>query len=88
MEIPGSLDKINITNLTTDFLRGYYVVIEQTLLFHLWLKKDKYLKSDFEIENGNVDSRAMKRIKHYLEHFKTQIIRNLNIFAFMVLYNN
>ena len=72
------IDEVVTPNLTTDFLRGYFGVIEETLLFHLWLKKDRYLKSDFEIENGNVDSRAMKRIKHYLEHFKTQIIRGGN----------
>ena len=68
----------NTPNLSTDYLRGYYGVIVETLLFHLWLKKDNYLKSDLEIDTGNVDSRAMKRIKHYLEHFKAQIIRGGN----------
>ena len=51
-------DEVITPNLTIDYLRGYFDVIEETLLFHLWLKKDKYLKSDCEIENGNVDSRA------------------------------
>ena len=70
--------EINTPNLSTDYLSGYFGVIVETLLFHLWLKKDNYLKADFEIDNGNVDSRAMKRIKHYLEHFKAQIIRGGN----------
>ena len=59
-------------------MSGYFGVIVETLLFRLWLKKDKYLKSDFEIQNGNVDSRALSRIKHYLDHFKAQIIRGGN----------
>ena len=53
-------------------------VIEQTLLFHLWLKKDKYLKSDFEVNTGEIDSRAMNKVKHYLEMFKDKIIRTGN----------
>ena len=51
----------------TDTLRGYIGVIEETLPFHLWLTKDLYLKSDFEITNDNVDSRAMNRIKQHLK---------------------
>ena len=31
-----------------------------------------YLKTDFRINNDNVDSRAMNRIKQYLESFKHQ----------------
>ena len=49
-------------------------VIEQNLLFHLWLKKYKYLKSDFEVDPGEIDSRAMNKVKHYLEMFKDKII--------------
>ena len=64
--------------LTQTFLRGYMGVIEQTLLFHLWLKKDNYLKTDFEVNPGEIDSRAMNKVKHYLEMFKGKIIRKGN----------
>ena len=60
--------------LTHNFLRGYMGIIEQTLLFHLRLKKDKYLKSDFEVDPGEIDSCAMNKVKHYLEMFKDKII--------------
>ena len=36
------------------------------------------MKSDFEINATRVDSRAMKRIKQYLQDFKVQIIRGGN----------
>ena len=52
--------------LTTDFLRGYLSMIEDTLTFYLWLKKDTYLKSDFEICGDNLDLQAMSQIKYYL----------------------
>ena len=42
------------------------------------VKKDKYLKSDFEINEGNIDSRAMNRVKHYLQDFKGVIQRGGN----------
>lgn len=61
-----------------DFLRGYLSVIEETLLFHLWLKKDKYLKSDFTVSEKMIDLRAMNRVKHYLENFKDKINRGGN----------
>ena len=66
------------SSLSKEYLKGFYGVIQETLLFHLWLKKDKYLKSDFEINTADVDSRAMKRIKQYLQNFKVQIIRGGN----------
>ena len=52
--------------------------MEDTLIFHLWLKKEKFLKTDFEVRRGDVDSKALKRIKQYLEAFKEIIIREGN----------
>ena len=52
--------------LTTYFMRGYFAAIEETLLFHLWLKQDNCLKSDFEVNGENIDSRHMHHIKKYL----------------------
>ena len=64
--------------ITRDFLRSYCGVIEDTILFHEWLKQDQFLKSDFVVENNGVDSRAMGRIKQYLAAFKHNIIRRGN----------
>ena len=66
------------THISRDFLRGYYNVIEDTLLFYAWLKQESFLKSDFEISGNNIDSRAMNRIKQYLFAFKNKIQRNGN----------
>ena len=52
--------------------------MEDTLIFHLWLKKEKFLKTDFEVRRGDVDSKALKRIKQYLEAFKEIIVRQGN----------
>ena len=64
--------------LSMSFLRGYYCVIEDTLLFLLWLKKEQYLKSDFTVRDDNDDSRAVNRVKQYLEIFKDKIRRREN----------
>jgi hypothetical protein len=63
---------------TRDFLRSYYNVIEDTLLFHEWLKQDLFRKTDFETPQDNSDCRAMARIKLYLEAFKQNIHRGGN----------
>ena len=70
--------KVDPPLLDTDILRNYPSIIEDTLLFHLWLKKDKILKADFEIYDNNVDSRAMNCIKYYLEPFQNNVIRKVN----------
>ena len=61
--------------ITLAFLRGYTNVIEGTILFHEWLKQDKFLKTDFVVDDGNIDCRAMMRIKAYLQSFKTFVKR-------------
>ena len=38
------------------------------------MKKDNYLKLDLIVQDNTVDSRAMIRVKHYLDFFKTKII--------------
>ena len=63
------------SKITRDFLRSYTSVIEDTLCFHRWLKKDHFLKSDFHVPEGRHDSRASNRIKHYLQSFKDNIQR-------------
>ena len=68
----------NTPLITTHFLRGYFGMIENTLMFHLWLKKDQFLKTDFVVANGEVDSIAMQRIKSYLSIFKSFVVRGGN----------
>lgn len=47
--------------ITKDFLRGYSNVIESTITFHDWLKQDKFLKSDFVIDDDKIDSKWSPR---------------------------
>ena len=66
-------------------MRGFFAVIEETLLSYLWLKQENFLKSDYEVYGENVDSCAMHWIKQYLELFKGKIINggnNLKILKF------
>ena len=62
--------------ITLQFLREYKQVVEDTLLFYLWMKQEQFLKSDFEVKDGEIDSRAMKRLKMYLHMFKKYIHRS------------
>ena len=64
--------------ISRDFLRRYCAVIEDTILFHEWLKQDEFLKSDFVISENEHHSRAMGRIKSYLQAFKESIVRKGN----------
>ena len=73
-----TVDIPTTANLTLDFLRGYKQVVEDTILFYLWMKKEKFLKSDFEVVDDEIDSRAMKRLKLYLQSFKNKIVRGGN----------
>ena len=68
----------NDTFLSLPILFNFFKVIEDTLLFYLWLKKDHFLKEDFEVRRRDVDSKASKRIKEYLESFKKNIVRGGN----------
>ena len=64
--------------ITLQFLRDYKQVVEDTLLFYLWMKNEQFLKSDFQVKEGEIDSRAMKRLKLYLHMFKKHIKRSGN----------
>ena len=64
--------------ITKALLQQFFSILEDTLLFHLWLKKDKFLKTDFEVKRRDVDSKALRRIKVYLEAFKQIIVRGGN----------
>ena len=67
-----------VIKITRQFLRAYTAVIEDTLLFHRWLKKERYLKTDFDVKEGENDSRASSRIKHFLQAFKDNVRRSGN----------
>ena len=56
--------------ITRIFLMKLFIVVKETLMFHQWLKNEKFPKSDFEIKRNTNDSRASKRIKNYLESYK------------------
>ena len=45
-------------------------MIENTLMFHLWLKKDQFLKTNFVVVNDGVNLIARQRIEFYLGVFK------------------
>lgn len=60
----GKDENASVSKITLDFLRAYTSVIKDTLYFHRWLKKDRYLKSDFHVPEGEHDSRASNRIKN------------------------
>ena len=53
-------------------------VIHDTLIFYLWLKQEKFLKSDFQLSRRGVESKAMRWIKEYLNDFKHVIKRGGN----------
>ena len=42
------------------------------------MKKDNFLKTDFEVKRRDVDSKALQRIKVYLEAFQQIIISGGN----------
>ena len=60
------------------FLLKLYIVLTETLMFHMWLKKEKYDKTDFITLPGTSDSKASRRIKTYLQNFKEVIKRGGN----------
>ena len=64
--------------LSLPILYNVFKVIEDTLLFYLWLKKYNLLKEAFEVRRRDIDSKASKRIKEYLESFKNNIVRGGN----------
>ena len=71
-------DNTTATLLTRDFMRGFYNVIQDVILFHEWLKISEYKKSDFVVHENENDCRAQKRIKEFLQTFKTYIVRKGN----------
>ena len=78
-------NEVNTPLLSKYFLRGHLSVVEDTLLFHLWLKNDNDLKSNFTVKESIIDSRATTYVKHYLEKFKgnincgDNILKNMDI---------
>ena len=64
--------------ITKAILQQFFSILEDTLTFHLWLKKDRFLKTDFEVKRRDVDSKVQRRIKVYLEAFKEIIVRGGN----------
>lgn len=64
--------------VTRDYLRGFRQVIEETLIFHQWLKEDSYPRSDFDSGQNGEDCRAMTRLKNFAENFKTFVVRSGN----------
>ena len=64
--------------ITKALLQQFFSILEDTLTFHLWLKKNRFLKTDFEVKRRDVDSKAQRRIKVYLEAFKQIIVRGGN----------
>ena len=71
-------DDEEVPFITRELLTKLYTVIHDTLTFHLWLKQDKFKKSDFLLPRRGVESRAMRRIKEYLHDFKQVIKRGGN----------
>ena len=67
-----------VPRLTTDFLRGFKNVIEETITFHQWLKQDSYPRSDFVDGPNGSDCRALRRIKNFLENYKKFVLRSGN----------
>ena len=43
-------------NLTLQNLRNFKTVVEDTLLFYLWMKKETFPKSDFEVKKNQRES--------------------------------
>ena len=64
--------------ITRMFLVKLLIVLKQTLSFHQWLKKERFVKDDFIMIGNSGDSRASKHIKTYLENFKQVVIRGGN----------
>ena len=71
-------DSDKAANISIKMLVKLVKVMEDTLIFHLWLKKDKFKKDYFKVYPGNTDSKAMDRIKRYLYDFKGIITRQGN----------
>lgn len=63
---------------TIDGLRAFKNTVEETIMFHQWMKKDLYPKSDFEDGPDGQDCRAQSRVKTFLQNFKTHVVRSGN----------
>ena len=71
-------DDVPAQKFTIQYLRGLKQVVEETLLFYLWMKNKKFPKSDFQVHDNQIDSRAMHCLKTYLSLFKNTISRGGN----------
>ena len=71
-------DDDNTILITRAFLLKLQIILIDTFVFHEWLKKEKYSKSDFVTIVNSHDSKASRRIKVYLENLKQIIQRGGN----------
>ena len=46
-------------NITLQNLRDFKTVVEDTLLFYLWMKKETFPKLDFEVRRNQRESQAL-----------------------------
>ena len=49
-------------------------MIERNLIFHLWLEKNNYLKSDFKFAENKHAYRTIHCIRKYLNLFKIVVV--------------
>ncbi len=68
----------NRTLFTFDYLRGLFAAIEQLLIFHQWLKEDKYKKEHFMNGDDGSPSKALLRVISFMSIFKRFVTRSGN----------
>ena len=54
------------------------ITLEETLMFHQWLKERKFVRDDFVDKQDGSECRALTRVKSYLLNFKKSIVRSGN----------
>ena len=78
----------NTPILTADLMRGYFAVIEETLLFHSWLKQDNFLNLTLRLTVEMLIHVLCTASKIFLELFKGKTIsggHNFKISKFILL---
>ena len=53
-------------------------MIQDTLLFRVWLKQGLFLRSNFEVTFGNTESKALERVTQFLQKNKNNIVHKGN----------
>ena len=61
-----------------DKLRALFSTVEELLIYHQWLKEDKYQKSDFVDRDDGTLCRAMCRVICFMKKFKKHLPRSGN----------